>query len=348
MGTSMGWTRGGQQIHSPAFMARAALSRCGVALRPSASLYPGPSSFLVLMNIIAVVVTFHPEFDVLSALLSALKTQVDSVVVVDNGSGENFVGWLDRFHSQGVHGIFLGTNIGVATAQNAGVDWARQQKADCVVLFDQDSLPAPDMVRRLAEVIQAKHEQGCKVAAAGPQYIDERNPERPSFLRVGGLAAENPRCEAPGNLVLTDFVISSGALIPLATLDEVGGMMDCLFIDQIDIEWGLRAKSFGYQSYGVCAATMRHSLGEDPTRFLGRKLLHHSSLRHYYIFRNAVWLLFKPYISLGWKWLFIRMLVLRLGFYALMVSSRLSHMKMMTLGIWHGLFGRMGAFKESR
>jgi rhamnosyltransferase len=303
---------------------------------------------LVLMNIVAVVVTYHPEFETLSALLNALKPQVNYVVVVDNGSDGNFAGWFDRFRSQAVHGIFLGSNIGVAAAQNAGVDWARQQKADCAVLFDQDSLPAPDMVRRLAEVIQAKQEQGCRVAAVGPKYIDERNPEHPSFVRLAGLGAETPRCETPGDSVLTDFVISSGALVPLTTLDEVGGMMDCLFIDQVDIEWGLRAKSFGYQSYGVCAATMRHSLGENPISFMGRKILHHGPLRHYYIFRNAVWLLFKPYIPLGWKLLFIRMLVLRLGFYVLKGSTRFSHIKMMTLGIWHGLLGRMGPFKESR
>lgn len=310
--------------------------------------FHGTNDFSSDMNIVAVVVTFHPEVETLSALLKALRSQVNSVIVVDNGSGENFVGWLEQFHSQGVHGLFPGTNIGVAAAQNAGVDWARKQKADCVVLFDQDSLPAPDMVRRLAEAIRAKHEQGCKVAAVGPQYIDERNPERPCFLRVTGLGAENPRCEAPGDLVMTDFVISSGALVPLSTLDEVGGMMDCLFVDQIDIEWGLRAKSLGYQSYGVCTAMMRHSLGEDPISFFGRKLLHHGPLRHYYIFRNAVWLLFKPYIPLGWKLLFVRMLALRLGFYALMVSPRLAHMKMMMLGILHGVSRRMGAFSSSR
>lgn len=302
--------------------------------------------FLHHMNIVAVVVTLHPETEVLGALLKALEPQVNSVVVVDNGSGKDFREWLERLRPQRVYGIFLGTNTGVAPAQNAGINWARQQKADCVILFDQDSLPAPDMVHRLAEVIRTKHERGVKVAAVGPQYVDERNPERPSFLRLSGLRAENPRCRGPEDLVLTDFVISSGALLPLSTLDQVGGMTDCLFVDQVDIEWGLRAKSFGYQSYGVCAAKMHHTLGETPINFLGRKLLHHGPPRHYYIFRNAVWLLSKSYIPFGWKLLFVRMMFLRLGFYALMVSPRLGHVKMMTLGIWHGLLGHMGGTQK--
>lgn len=298
------------------------------------------------MNIVGVVVTYHPNFEVLSALLDAIKSQLDSVVVVDNGSGGNLVGWLDRYHSQGVHGVFLGTNAGVAVAQNTGIDWARRRGAEYVVLFDQDSLPAPDMVHQLIRACQAKQAEGISVAAFGPRYIDERNQNRPSFVRLVGLGTEKSLCESPKELVLSDFVISSGALIPLATLDDVGGMMDCLFIDQVDIEWCLRAKALGYQSYGVCAATMYHSLGETPIKFLGRKLLHHSPLRHYYIFRNAVRLLFKAYIPIGWKLLFIRTLVLRFVFYSLMVTPRMNHLNMMLRGIWHGLRGRMGAFNK--
>lgn len=296
------------------------------------------------MNVVGVIVTYQPSLDDLGALLDALSLQVDSLVVVDNGSGEELGDWLKRHPSQGVYGVFLGTNRGVAAAQNIGIDWARRGGADYVVLFDQDSLPAQNMVEQLVNACRAKQAEGIRVAAFGPRYIDKRNQKRPSFVRLVGLGAKNPLCEASEDLVLSDFVISSGALIPLATLDEVGGMMDCLFIDQVDIEWCLRAKSLGYQSYGVCAATMHHSLGEAPINFMGRKLLHHGPLRHYYIFRNAVWILSKPYISLGWKGLFIRTLFLRFAFYSLMVSPRLSHLRMMTIGVWHGLRGRMGSF----
>jgi hypothetical protein len=53
------------------------------------------------------------------------------------------------------------------------------------------------MVCRLAEVIQAKQKEGCSVAAVGPQYLDERNAERASFVRLAGLGKETPRCETP-------------------------------------------------------------------------------------------------------------------------------------------------------
>lgn len=296
------------------------------------------------MKIVAVIITYHPELKTLSALLDALALQVKSVVVVDNGTGKQLSGWLNQRHMPGVHGVFLGINTGVATAQNVGIDWARRQGADCVVLFDQDSLPPPDMIYRLALAMQAKQAEGCKVAAVGPRYIDARNEKHPSFSRMSGLRLNKSSCSVSDRIVESDIIISSGSLIPLATLDRVGGLIDDLFIDQVDIEWCLRAKSFGYQPYGVCDTVMLHSLGENPRIFFGHKLLHHSPLRHYYIFRNAVWLLFKAYIPFGWKVLFIRMLCLRLVFYTLFISPRLSYFKMMTLGVWHGLRNRMGAF----
>jgi rhamnosyltransferase len=90
---------------------------------------------------------------------------------------------------------------------------------------------------------------------------------------------------------------------------------------------------------------MHHSLGGMPKFFLGRKFVHQNPLRHYYIFRNAVWLLSKNYVPLGWKILFIRSIFLRLFVYVCFVAPRKSYFRMMTKGIWHGLRGRLGKLK---
>jgi len=294
------------------------------------------------MKVLAIVVTFHPEFNALGALLDILNSQVDTVVVVDNCSGNDFYNWFNKFYAQKVHGIFLAENTGVATAQNKGIVWARTEGADAVVLFDQDSLPEHGMVNCLAMALKNEQAKGNKVAAVGPKYVDERNVDRPSFSRLIGIRLKKVLYEQ--EIVPSDFIISSGSLIPICTLDEVGMMNDEFFIDQIDIEWCLRAKACGYQSYGVCSTTMQHNLGEEPLKFLGFTLLHHSPLRHYYIFRNAIRLLFKSYIPLGWKLIFIRTLLLRFFLYSLFVTPRLKYCKMMAKGVWHGLKGRMGKF----
>jgi len=234
----------------------------------------------------------------------------------------------------------------VATAQNAGIAWAREQGADFVVLFDQDSVPAPDMIELLHRAYQRLTGEAFRVAAVGPRYVDERNSARSSFSRLSGIRLVKEDCTTNKEIILTDFLISSGSLISLKTLHSVGCMNEALFIDQIDLEWGLRFKSLGYQSFGVCNAVMAHSLGEAPLVFLGQKFLNHNPLRHYYIFRNAVWLISKKYTPIGWRLRLARMIFFRYLLYPLWVSPRLAYLKMMTKGLWHGLIGRMGKLES--
>jgi rhamnosyltransferase len=295
-----------------------------------------------LNKIVAVVVTYHPELGVLFALLDTLAEQVNSVVIVDNGSDNSLPALLRARAKAGEHVIPLNSNRGVAAAQNTGIIWARQQGADYIILFDQDSGPAPDMIERLHEVAVKKTTEGIPLAAVGPRYLDERQDNPPPFIKVKGLKVERQPCSCPDAVAEVDYLIASGCLMPMTALDKVGGMREEFFIDYVDIEWGLRAKHFGLQSFGACAAAMRHDLGDEPIAFLGRKIPLHSPLRHYYHFRNAVWMYRQTWPPLQWKIADGLRLLLKYGFYTLFAKPRLRHLKMMSLGIWHGLTGKMG------
>jgi rhamnosyltransferase len=299
-------------------------------------------------KIIAVVVTYHPKLGMLFALLDALEEQVSSVVIVDNGSDKSLPALLQARAKAGEHVIPLNSNRGVAAAQNTGIIWARQQGADYVVLFDQDSGPAPDMIERLHQVAVKKTTEGVPLAAVGPRYLDERHDNPPPFIKVRGLKIERQPCPCPDAVAEVDYLIASGCLMPVAALDQIGGMREELFIDYVDIEWGLRAKHAGLQSFGVCAATMRHDLGDEPIEFLGRKVPLHSPLRHYYHFRNAVWMYRQSWLPLHWKLADGWRLFLKYGFYTLFAKPRLQHLQMMSRGIWHGIRGRMGMLTMDR
>ncbi|MGE0800669.1 MAG: glycosyltransferase family 2 protein, partial [Lautropia sp.] len=162
--------------------------------------------------------------------------------------------------------------------------------------------------------------------------------------RIEGLHLRRCRCIADSDIVEVYYLIASGSLIPRATLEAVGTMAEALFIDYVDIEWGLRARRLGFRSYGVCGAKMSHDLGDEPIRFLGRALPLHSPLRHYYHFRNAVWLYRSSGLPLGWKIVDGYRLLLKYGFYCLFAKPRLQHCRMMSRGIRDGLLGRLGAF----
>lgn len=295
------------------------------------------------VKVIGVIVTHHPCIDRLSALLSSIHSQVHLVVVVDNGSSGEFKAWLKKRLGPLVEGIFLQENRGIAVAQNLGILSARRQGASFVLLLDQDSLPASEMVAcLLAAANKMAAVSASKIAAVGPQFRDERQNDRVSFSRTRRMRTIREKCHDTSSIVKVDYLIASGCLIPLPVLDAVGLMREDFFIDYVDIEWGLRAKRHGFESFGVCSAQMQHDLGESPIRLGSRTFPVRGPLRHYYMFRNAVWLYCRLPIPLNWKVIDGWRLMLKYVFYTLFARPRLTHLKMMTIGIWHGVRGRLG------
>lgn len=292
------------------------------------------------LNVVAIVVTYQPEPEVIEQLLDTLILQVTSVVLVDNSPYSELATWNSERDTNAVELIRLGENRGIAAAQNVGIQWARYRGAEFVLLMDQDSIPAPDMVEKLVSTISEQ----ASPATAGPRYLDERQDNPPPFIRIRGLRLERCVCSAEESVVPVDYLISSGCLIPMSVLDKVGGMRDDFFIDYVDIEWGLRARHHGFQSYGVCAAHMQHSLGDHPIEFFGKNIPLHSPLRHYYHFRNAVLLYKEPWVPLNWKLVDGWRLCLKYVFYSLFAKPRMAHWRMMTLGVWHGLVRKSGKF----
>lgn len=278
----------------------------------------------------------------MARLLTAVTPQVGRVVVVDNGSDVEVDSWL-RENFPGVECLGLGRNYGIAYAQNRGIDWAvRQGTVSSVLLLDQDSEPEPGMVAALLAALRRLVDDGQPVACVGARYTDDRQQNPPPFLRLHGLRLERCPCLTPDSVLAVEYLIASGCLIPLSVLEQVGCMREDLFIDYVDIEWGLRAKRFGYQSFGVCGARMRHSLGSEPIKFGERYIPLHSPLRHYYHFRNAVLLYREPWVPRNWKLVDGWRLLLKYGFYGIFAKPRLAHWRLMTLGICHGLRGKSG------
>lgn len=293
-------------------------------------------------KVVAISVTYNPGSGEIERLVGSALPQVAGLVVVDNGSRDDVRTRLPLGSSPNLRYISLGDNYGIAAALNRGIESARKEGATHVLLLDQDSTLADDMVARLLDAAAASEAQGLKVAAVGPRYLDPRQENPPPFIRIEGLRLHRCRCD-PSNAVLpVDYLISSGSLVPMAVFDAVGAMDESLFIDYVDIEWGLRAKVKGFQSFGVCNATMYHNLGETPIHFFGKNLPLHSPLRHYYHFRNAVALYRSGWVPGNWKIVDGYRLLLKFGFYTLFAKPRLQHFRMMSLGIWHGLAGRCG------
>jgi rhamnosyltransferase len=294
-------------------------------------------------KVVAVIVTYRPELVVLFELLDSLRGQVSAVVIVDNGSPATFLDSLRHRLRASEHLIEFGNNRGIAAAQNRGIEEAKLLGATHLALFDHDSNPGADMIPELLNSCRDLQSQGHKVAAIGPYYVDPRQGDVPVFVAVRGFRLR--RLKRGGETcVPVDHVIASGTLIPVNAFDAVGEMNEALFIDYVDIEWCLRARSKGFGVFGCYAAKMFHSLGDEPVVFRGKARPVRSPVRHYYMFRNAMILYRMKHVPFDWKVADALHCIPRFGFYALFAKPRLQQLKMMSLGLWHGLIGRTGPF----
>ncbi len=178
--------------------------------------------------------------------------------------------------------------------------------------------------------------------AVGPRYQEERRDNPPPFIQIVVLRVIRQPCSSGDSVVDVNYLVASGCLMPVRALDSVRYMREELFIDYVDIEWGLRARNQCFQSFGACAALTGHDLGDEPLIILGTKFPYHSALRHYYHFRNVVWLYRQTSLPLYWKLADGWRLLLKYGFYSLFAKPRHEHCWVMTKGVWHALRRRMG------
>lgn len=301
-----------------------------------------------LQSCLAIIVSYNPDLAVLQKQIRALLPQVDKILLIDNASDGNPIeSLLQDFNEQELSQISrkqFSSNQGVAIAYNDGINSAREASFSHVLLMDQDSIPEPTMVDCLYLAEASLLSQGITPAALGANYAD-RDDNKTIFIDSETCPVGRHVCTQEKQLIACDHLISSGSLIPLSVLNQVGLMDEALFVDLVDVDWGLRAQSAGYRCYAVCNALMHHSIGDDChlVKLVNRKVNIHSSLRYYYQFRNSFLLYKQPYTSWCWiRYHFTRHIVFKFIYCLLFTAPRLENMKMMLLGIYHGLIGKGG------
>lgn len=301
----------------------------------------------------AVIVTYRPDVTALQALLSALAPQVGHITIVDNTDAKDTcvetVIADSPCTAQSL--IRLGSNQGIARALNIGISTALDAGARYVLLSDQDSLPAPDMVGKLLRVLSELRAGGVRVGGVGPTYTDRHTHITYPFQAIvpGKFFYGHVRADADHPIVEALTLITSGTLIPAEILRDAGYMREDFFIDHVDIEWCHRARAAGYRLFGVGGAVMYHAMGEHALRvwYLGwRQESAYSPLRVYYRVRNFIALCRLPTMRTRWK--------VRNGWYCIGVvytqvvfgDERRKTFAMALRGLCDGVRGRMGPWRS--
>nr|WP_081354922.1 glycosyltransferase family 2 protein [Pluralibacter gergoviae] len=287
-------------------------------------------------KVAAVIVTYNPEIGSLASLIKAISLQVAEVIVVDNNS-DNVYEYSSKIEvSSNVIIIKLHENKGLSTAQNLGIKNASDD-VKFFLLFDQDSMVESDFVCKQLNCYKKLIDEGKKVAAVGPTFVDRVSKYKyPATIYKGPFLKRVEVCDIPTE---STFIIASGSLIPKDILETVGLMLDDFFIDFVDVEWCLRARKYGFLSYINPSSTMQHSIGDLRIVLFGRMISLHSDFRKFYIYRNGIFMTRLNYIPLGYK---IRVVVFNLirTFLGIAVSkNKMKSLKASSKGWFHGFKG---------
>jgi rhamnosyltransferase len=227
----------------------------------------------------AVVVLYNPESDVLENL-RILVAQVDALVIVDNGSSQEFRELLEPMLNTQVELIRHSENLGTATGFNTGVRRLIELGCGFSLTFDQDSQIENGFVQNMLLALADARQKYKEVLILAPHWKDVN-----SGIRFPNTWARN--------LVFRQVreTISSGNLIDNAVFSRIGFFEDGYFIDGVDIEFHLRCKEAGFPVVQTSRALLFHSLGVQNFRkflFIPFIVTFHSHIRKYYIARNRV------------------------------------------------------------
>jgi len=303
-------------------------------------------------GIYAVIVTFNPSLEILRRLLGRLQGQVTGILIVDNNSRNRRDLEAVKAANRDIEVFYLPENLGIGYAHNVGIRRVRELKGSHVLILDQDSIPSQTMVAQLMQVASTIVKDRETLGAVGARYVGTHAGNDSFFVQFGTLKFKRVFCaeeRSRTRYVRADFLISSGTLFPISTLNKVGEMDEALFIDHVDTEWFLRANHYGYYSYGACDALMEHGLGDQTIKiWLGgwRYVPRHRPFRYYYMFRNSILLYKRQYSPARWIWNDMLRLAFIFVVFGLCSGHRAEHIRMMWRGAIDGFHGVTGGSVE--
>lgn len=271
--------------------------------------------------IYSIVILYNPNVEN-AENIDALTAQSDKLIIIDNSTKELPQKIVEKFEESKIIYISNEGNIGLSLALNKGIKEALKHE-DCkyIALFDQDSLIQKDFFSPMIDVIESDE----KNIAVSPQIVDQRT------LETTETTDHTQPYEVP-------VIITSGSLSRKSAFENVGLMDEILFIDYIDYEWCFRAKSKGFKLLRVPASKMLHNMGEKVVKFLFiEKPYHTNGIRHFYIFRNQMYMFRRNYIPVGWKLTQGIKFLYRIPSYILLSKNPFQTSKQIFRGIKDGL-----------
>lgn len=240
------------------------------------------------------------------------------VYVVDNRSSDGSVAYIKRYWPT-ITLIEAEKNLGFTGGNNLGIKQALADGADYLLLLNNDTEVAPDMVEKLV----AYMDSSPKVAIAQPKLLlmDYRDTldSCGSWLSKTGFLLHYGCEEKDGpqySKITPIFTIKGAAMIVRRQLiDEVGMFDDDFFayFEETDLCW--RAWLAGWQVSYAPVTTVYHKIG-GSTKKIGSPII------NYHSFKNRIMSLMKNLQWYNLVWMLPLHTVLVIGFSFIYFAAR--------------------------
>lgn len=227
-----------------------------------------------------VIVNWERSQDTIECIRSVMQSQcvAISVLVVDNGSGDDSVDRIKRFCPD-TELIRLPTNLGFAGGYNTGIEQSLASDAEYIFLLNNDTEIFPDTIHALVVATQEWdvtvpkiifHDSPSQVWAAGAQWRFFP----PSVIMIGYKRRDCPKYNVPRPL---DYATGCALMLKRKVVETVGGFdLDYQnYLEDYDLCYRIRTAGFriGYVPTARLLHKVSMTLGEgspEKWRLLGR------------------------------------------------------------------------------
>jgi GT2 family glycosyltransferase len=211
-----------------------------------------------------VILTWNHLEDTLACLetVQRLTYPCYRLLVVDNASTDGTpAATAARFPT--VEVIVNAANLGYAAGNNVGLQRALEVGADYILLLNNDTQVAPDMLDELVAAALADHRAGLlspKMYYADPAdrlwYAGAR--QQPLTLAAVHTHRGESDTAGPQTPQAVDYIFGCGMLIRRAVLEEVGLLDPGYFMYYEDADFCMRVRAAGYRLLYVPRARLWH------------------------------------------------------------------------------------------
>lgn len=276
---------------------------------------------MINKDICSIIVTYNSKIERLSSILSKVSLTTH-VIICDNSTDEHAVSSIVKLASDtGADYLRMDGNVGISKAQNIGIERSFEHGANYLFLLDDDSIPQDNLPLNLMQSYVTLLSGGFNPGAVCARAVNFDG------IDIGNIKSIKGKFSKCINMM------SSGSLIPVSVIHDVGFMDEALFIDCVDFDWGWRAINKGYELAQANDLFIEHNLGDVYFKFGFIQFGIAAPIRHYYQYRNILKMIFRPYVPALWKFKQILVLLLKLIFIPIIVKPRISRFNYMLQGI---------------